>query len=377
MKFIHLSDLHIGKRVNDFSMLEDQAYILTEILNIIDDVTPDAVLIAGDIYDKSIPTAEAVQLFDDFLTRLAKRAMTVFMVSGNHDSPERLSFGAQILSTSDVYISPVFDGKVKRVELEDSYGKLNVYMLPFIKPANVRRYFPDAEADSYDAAVKVVMESLDVDTSKRNLLIAHQFITGAERSDSEEVSVGGLDNIDANVFDAFDYVALGHIHRPQKVGRETIRYCGTPLKYSFSEVNHKKSVTVVTMEGKGNITIDTVALTPKYDMRKIEGSYDEITWKKNYENTDTEDYMHITLKDEEDILDAIGRLRSIYPNIMKLEYDNARTRTHQEVDFDEHVEQKLPIQLYQEFYQMQNNQDLSDEQQEYLSDAIDKIWEAH
>lgn len=377
MKFIHLSDLHIGKRVNDFSMLEDQAYILTEILNIIDDVTPDAVLIAGDIYDKSIPTAEAVQLFDDFLTRLAKRAMTVFMVSGNHDSPERLSFGAQILSTSDVYISPVFDGKVKRVELEDSYGKLNVYMLPFIKPANVRRYFPDAEADSYDAAVKVVMESLEVDTSKRNLLIAHQFITGAERSDSEEVSVGGLDNIDANVFDAFDYVALGHIHRPQKVGRETIRYCGTPLKYSFSEVNHKKSVTVVTMEGKGNITIDTVALTPKYDMRKIEGSYDEITWKKNYENTDTEDYMHITLKDEEDILDAIGRLRSIYPNIMKLEYDNARTRTHQEVDFDEHVEQKLPIQLYQEFYQMQNNQDLSDEQQEYLSDAIDKIWEAH
>lgn len=377
MKFIHLSDLHIGKRVNDFSMLEDQQYIIKEILQITDAANPDAVIIAGDIYDKSIPTAEAVQLFDEFLTRLAERNLPVFLVSGNHDSAERIAFGSHILSASGIHISPVFDGKVQCVSLQDAHGEVCVYMLPFIKPAHVRKYFPDAEIDSYNDAVKVVMNSLDVDGSKRNVLIAHQFITGAERSDSEEVSVGGLDNIDADAFDAFDYVALGHIHRPQKVGRETIRYCGTPLKYSFSEAGHKKSVTVVTMEEKGEIIIDMIPLTPKHDMRKIKGSYEELTLKSNYIDTDVEDYLHVTLTDEEDVLDAIGKLRSIYPNIMKLEYDNARTRNQQTVVVDERVEEKSPEELVGEFYELQNNQELSEEQRSYLSEMIEKIWEVH
>lgn len=375
MKLIHLSDLHIGKRVNDFSMLEDQHFILNEILQIIDDVSPDAVLIAGDIYDKSIPTAEAVQLFDGFLTRLAQRKVPVFLVCGNHDSAERIAFGADILSESQIYISPVFQGEVRKVTLTDEFGELNLYLLPFIKPAHVRKYFPDAEVESYNDAVKMVIDSLEIDGKERNLLVAHQFITGAKRCDSEELSVGGLDQIDASVFDAFDYVALGHIHRPQKVGRETIRYCGTPLKYSFSEVDHKKSVTVVTMAKKGKVEIDTIPLIPKHDMRKIKGSYEELTLKSNYENTKTDDYLHVTLTDEEDVLDAIGKLRSIYPNIMKLEYDNARTRNQQTMEVDEYVEEKSPSELVSEFYQLQNDRKLSDEQTGYMKKLIEQIWE--
>ncbi|MDD3361895.1 MAG: exonuclease SbcCD subunit D [Hespellia sp.] len=375
MKLMHLSDLHIGKRVNDFSMMEDQQFILKEIQGITDDVKPDAVLIAGDIYDKSIPTAEAVQLFDEFLTGLAERNLPVFFVSGNHDSAERISFGSHILAASDIYIAPVFDGKVKCVTMEDAFGRLNIYMLPFIKPVNVRKYFPDAEIESYDDAVRVVMKHIGIEESERNILIAHQFITGAERSDSEELSVGGLDNIDADALEAFDYVALGHIHRPQKVGRETIRYCGTPLKYSFSEVNHRKSVTVVTIEEKGQIQIETVPLVPRHDMRKIKGSYEELTLKANYENTATDDYLHVTLTDEEDILDAIGKLRSIYPNIMKLEYDNVRTRNQQVIEADEQVEVKSPADLVGEFYQLQNDQELSTDQFEYMNGLIERIWE--
>lgn len=375
MKLIHLSDLHIGKRVNDFSMMEDQQFILKEIQGITDDVKPDAVLIAGDIYDKSIPTAEAVQLFDEFLTGLAERNLPVFFVSGNHDSAERIAFGSHILSASDIYIAPVFDGKVNCVTMEDAFGKLNIYMLPFIKPANVRKYFPDAEIESYDDAVRVVMKHIGIDESERNILIAHQFITGAERSDSEELSVGGLDNIDVDALEAFDYVALGHIHRPQKVDRETIRYCGTPLKYSFSEVNHRKSVTVVTIEKKGQIQIETVPLVPRHDMRKIRGSYEALTLKANYENTATDDYLHVTLTDEEDILDAIGKLRSIYPNIMKLEYDNVRTRNQQVIEADEQVEAKSPVDLVGEFYQLQNDQELSADQSEYMNGLIERIWE--
>ncbi|MDD3403100.1 MAG: exonuclease SbcCD subunit D [Hespellia sp.] len=375
MKFMHLSDLHIGKRVNDFSMLEDQQFILKEILKITDEVKPDAVLIAGDVYDKAVPAAEAVQLLDAFLTKLESRGLPVFLVSGNHDSAERIAFGSQILSESGIYIAPVFQGNVQKITLADEYGELDLFMLPFIKPAHVRRYFPEAEVESYDDAVRTVLNSLDVDESKRNVLIAHQFITGAERSDSEELSVGGLDNIDANAFDAFDYVALGHIHRPQKVMRDTIRYAGTPLKYSFSEADHKKSVTVVTMEEKGRIDIDTIPLMPRHDLRKIKGSYEELTRKANYENTDTQDYLQVTLTDEEDILDAIGKLRSIYPNIMKLEYDNARTRNQQTMDICEHVEEKTPPELVKEFYQLQNNQEMSEEQEGYLSELIEKIWE--
>lgn len=375
MKFLHLSDLHIGKRVNEFSMLEDQEYILTKIINIIDNEKPDAVVIAGDVYDKSVPSAEAVQLFDDFLCRLAKRKLQVFVISGNHDSAERMAFGGRLMDISGVHMSPVYNGKVEAISLDDEFGKVNFYMLPFVKPANVRRFFEDAQIESYTDAVRVAVENMNVNADERNVIVTHQFVTGAEKCESEEISVGGSDNVDASVFDCFDYVALGHIHGPQNIGSERVRYCGTPLKYSFSEAKHKKSVTVVEMGEKGSLEIRTVALDPKRDMREIKGTYAEITLKDNYINTNTDDYMHITLTDEEDIPDAIGKLRVIYPNLMKLDYDNKRTRSSAKLDIIENIEQRSPLDLFAEFYENQNNQPMTDGQSEFMKSLIENIWE--
>ena len=375
MKLIHLSDLHIGKRVNEFSMIEDQKYILKVILNIIDDEKPDGVLIAGDVYDKSVPSAEAVQLLDDFLCRLAERKLPTYIISGNHDSAERLSFGGRLMDMSGIHLSPVYNGKVEPFTLTDEYGKVNIYMLPFIKPVNVRRFFPDSEIESYTDAIKVAVDSMNVDEKERNIIVTHQFVTGASRSESEEISVGGSDNVDASVFDAFDYVALGHIHGPQKIGRESVRYCGTPLKYSFSEANHKKSVTVVEMGEKGKIEIRTVPLVPKRDLREIKGRYEEILLKENYEGTNTEDYIHITLTDEEDIPDVMNILRIIYPNIMKLDYDNKRTRSNQAVGMAENVEKKSPLELFSEFYYDRNGQSMCEVQTAFMQNLIEEIWE--
>lgn len=375
MKFLHLSDLHIGKRVNEFSMLEDQEYILTKIINIIDDEKPDAVVLAGDVYDKSVPSAEAVQLFDDFLCRLAKRKLQVFVISGNHDSAERMAFGGRLMDISGVHMSPVYNGKVEAISLDDEFGKVNFFMLPFVKPANVRRFFEDAEIESYTDAVRVAVENMNVNADERNVIVTHQFVTGAEKCESEEISVGGSDNVDASVFDSFDYVALGHIHGPQNIGSERVRYCGTPLKYSFSEAKHNKSVTIVELKEKGSLEIRTVALEPKRDMREIKGTYAEIALKDNYINTNTDDYMHITLTDEEDIPDAIGKLRVIYPNLMKLDYDNKRTRSSAKLDIIENIEQRSPLDLFSEFYEKQNNQPMTDEQSEFMKSLIESIWE--
>ena len=375
MKLIHLSDLHIGKRVNEFSMLEDQKYILKVILNIIDYEKPDGILIAGDVYDKSVPSAEAVQLLDDFLCRLAERKLPTFIISGNHDSAERLSFGSRLMNISGIHLSPVYNGKVEPLTLTDEYGRVNIYMLPFIKPVNVRRFFPDSEIESYTDAIRVAVDSMNVDRNERNIIITHQFVTGASRSESEEISVGGSDNVDAAAFDAFDYVALGHIHGPQKIGREAVRYCGTPLKYSFSEANHKKSVTIVEMGEKGRTEIRTAALVPLRDLREIKGRYEEIVLKESYEGTSTDDYMHITLTDEEDIPDVMNRLRVIYPNIMKLDYDNKRTRSNQSVGMAEDIEKKTPLELFSEFYQDRNGQPMSKEQTAFMQSLIEEIWE--
>lgn len=375
MKFLHLSDLHIGKRVNEFSMLEDQEYILTKIINIIDNEKPDVVVIAGDVYDKSVPSAEAVQLFDDFLCRLARRKLQVFVISGNHDSAERMAFGGRLMDISGVHMSPVYNGKVEAISLDDEFGKVNFFMLPFVKPANVRRFFEDAEIESYTDAIRVAVENMNVNADERNIIITHQFVTGAEKCESEEISVGGSDNVDASAFDAFDYVALGHIHGPQNIGSERIRYCGTPLKYSFSEAKHNKSVTIVEMGEKGSIEISIIALDPKRDMREIKGTYAEITLKDNYINTNTDDYIHITLTDEEDIPDAIGKLRVIYPNLMKLDYDNKRTRSSAKLDIIENIEQRSPLDLFAEFYEKQNNQPMTDGQSEFMKSLIESIWE--
>ena len=375
MKFVHLSDLHLGKRVNEYSMLEDQKYILTKIINIIDDEKPAGVIIAGDVYDKSIPSAEAVQMFDDFLTRLAKRNLQVFVISGNHDSPERMSFGSRLMDQSGIHISQVYNGQIEPFAMEDDHGAANVYMLPFVKPAHVKRFSAES-IESYTDALRVAIAEMNVNQSERNILITHQFVTGAMRSDSEDVSVGGSDNVDVSVFDSFDYVALGHIHSPQNCTSERVRYCGTPLKYSFSEAKDKKSVTVVELAEKGSLSVKTVPLVPLRDIVEIKGKYNEIMLKSFYENTSyQEDYIHITLTDEEDIVDAIGKLRTVYHNLMKLDYDNKRTRSVSQVDGAVDVETKTPIELFSDFYELQNNQPMSDEQKTFVEDLIEQVWE--
>jgi exonuclease SbcD len=375
MKIVHLSDLHLGKKVNEVSMIEDQQYILTKIINIIDDVKPQAVIIAGDVYDKSVPIVEAVGLFDSFLVSLAKRDLSVFVISGNHDSNHRMAFASRLMDKNKVYFSPVYDGKVKTVELKDNYGSVNIHMLPFLKPANVRAFYPDEEISTYTDALKVAVDNIKINTDERNVLITHQFVTGASKCESEEISVGGTDNVDVNVFDDFDYVALGHIHNPQNIGRATVRYCGTPLKYSFSECNREKSVTVVELKEKGQTEVTTVPLIPKRDMKEIKGTFEELTLKSFYENSDYPDsYLHVTLTDEDDITDAIGKLRLIYPHIMKLDYDNVRTRTRLSVDTDYKAEEKSPLDMFEQLYQKQNNQPMSQEQSDFVSGLIEKIW---
>ena len=411
MKFLHISDLHIGKRVNEFSMIEDQKYILRQIKEIALEKQVDAVMIAGDIYDKPVPSAEAVQLFDQFLTELADCGKKVFAVSGNHDSAERIAFGAQLMSSREVYVSPVYDGTVKCVTCQDAYGELCIWLLPFIRPAAVRHAWrnmaeeagmenvirnmqTDSETmmedvggtkqdlaqeddvetvETYQDALQYVVTHMPVDTLKRNILVAHQFVTGASRCESEEISVGGLDQIEAGVFDVFDYVALGHIHSPQHIGRETLRYCGTPLKYSFSEAEQQKSVVVMEIKEKGDVLIEKVPLKPLRNLRKIRGTYMELMSKDFYEGTDTGDYLQITLTDEEDVPDGMAKLRTVYPNLMQLVYDNSRTRQSRQVEVTERVEQKSEMELFEEFYEIQNNQPMSEDQQNFVKNLLEEL----
>ena len=377
MRLAHISDLHLGKRVNEFSMLEDQRYIVKQIESILEEEAADAVLIAGDVYDKPVPPGEAVRLFDSFLTALADRGTHVFVISGNHDSPERIAFGSRLMEKSRVYMAPVYDGHVSPIELRDAYGSVYVYMLPFIKPAVVKKCWPEEKIESYEDAVGCAVAHMREEAfvpEARNVLVAHQLVIGASRCDSEEVSVGGLDQVSAALFRDFDYTALGHIHGPQNAGGERIRYCGSPLKYSFSEAGHVKSVTIVDLEEKGNVRVRTRPLIPLHDMREIRGSYEEVVSRDFYRGTAVDDYLHITLTDEEDILDAMGKLRAIYPNIMRLDYDNRRTREGGQLP--EKVQRaKSPLELLEELYVLQNNQPMSGEQRELSARLIEELWE--
>ena len=375
MKFIHLSDLHLGKRVHEVSLIPDQAHILDQILGIIAGEQPQAVLIAGDIYDKSVPSAEAVALFDNFLVRLSRLGTQVLVISGNHDSPERLAFGGRLMADAGIHLAPVYDGQLTAVTLEDGFGPVRFWMLPFVKPAHVRRFYPDETIESYTDALRTALAQADLRETPRNVLLTHQFVTGAATCESEELHVGGTDNVDATIFDAFDYVALGHIHGPQNVGSPRIRYCGTPLKYSFSEAGHQKSVTVVQLDGQGTVQTRTVPLMPLHDLRELKGTYRELTAKSFYEGTAVEDYLHIILTDEEDVPEAMGRLRSIYPNLLRLSYDNTRTRRTGELDSAVDVQKKTPLELFSELYQLQNNQPMSEIQRSYTQQLIESIWE--
>ena len=377
MRILHTSDLHIGKRINGFPMLEDQRYILRQIVDISNREKPDAIILAGDIYDKAIPSGEAVALFDEFLVSLTRLNISIFINSGNHDSQERLAFASRIMKESGVYVSPVYDGKITPVILRDEQGEVAFYLLPFIKPSVVQHFVPTVEdLTSYDAAMRYVIGHLDLSSERRNVLVAHQLVTGAERSDSEDTVIGGLDNVDASAFEGFDYVALGHLHRPQWCGRETLRYSGSPLKYSFSEVRDKKSLSLVEIREKGRVGVHEIALTPQFDWHDLRGSYEELTNRAYYEHTPyQEDYVRITLTDEDDIPDGMRKLQTIYHRLMELRYDNHRTRAGMAaVGGATEAEKKTPIELFDELFKKQNGQVLNEEQRAYVETMIKNVW---
>jgi len=379
MKLLHIADLHIGKRINEFSMIEDQKYILQEILRLVDEVKPLAILMAGDIYDKSVPAGEAVEVLDEFLTELVARNVQSCIVSGNHDSPERINFGSRIMQKNGVHIAGTFDGKLKQIVVQDEFGPINIYLLPFVKPALVNPYYPDQNTQSYEEAVNVVVEASQINEQQRNILVAHQFITNGgkepERSDSETIAIGGLDNIDASVFEAFDYVALGHLHGPQSIGREMIRYAGSPLKYSFSEARQHKSVTVLELGQKNTLDIQAVPLTPLHDMREIKGPLKELVRVGASLPEVSQDYIRAILTDEDEVYDAIGQLRQVYPNMMRIDFENCRSRqgNDSKTVASGDVARKSPFELFEEFYTKQNNLEMTQEQCLFIQEALEQV----
>jgi len=378
MRLFHISDLHLGKKLNEASLLEDQRHMLRQALALADREKPDALLIAGDVYDKPVPSAEAVGLLDEFLTGLAERNLPVVAISGNHDSAERLAFGSRLLSARNVYLSPVFaqgNATLRPIRLTDEYGPVSIWPLPFIKPAHVRAALPGTEAATYTEALVAVLATLPMEPSERNVLVSHQFITGGVRSDSEDVSVGGLDNVDAAVFYNFDYVALGHLHRAQRVGRPEVCYSGSPLAYSFSEAGDEKSLTAVDLGPKGTVSVRALPLHPLHALREARGLYADLTLRAHYMNTQREDYLRVTLLDEQDVPDALAKLQTIYPNLLRLDYDNARTRENRQVNADDAPERRTPLNLLEQLYTLQNNQPLGPEQRAYSSALLERIWE--
>ena len=375
---MHLADLHLGKSILEQSLIEDQKYILEEIINIIKEKSVDVVLVVGDVYDKAIPSVEAVKLFSEFLSKLYKLSVKVFIISGNHDSKDRLSFGNELFIENGVYIEGIFDGELKSYELEDEFGKVNIYMLPFVKPADVRRYYSDNIIDSYQDAIKCIIDNTKLESKARNIIMVHQFVTASGvdiiRSESESISLGGIDNVDVSLFDEFDYVAMGHVHGPQKLIRDVVRYAGSPLKYSFSEVNHRKSVPVIELKEKGNIDIELVSLAPLRDMRIIKGDLEELLSKDYSKNINTDDYISAVITDEDYVMDAIGKLRSVYKNILRLEYDNKRTSSYTNIDSNiQEVENISEIDLFSDFYKMQNNIEIDDDKKKIMLDIIEEL----
>ena len=375
MKFAHISDLHLGKRIHQFSMIEDQKYILEKIVEIVKEEKVDGILLAGDIYDKIYPSAEAVALFDSFLVHLAKEEIRIFVISGNHDSPERIAFLGELTKKAGVHLSQVYNGKIDAIDMEDEFGKVHIYLMPFIKPVHVRHFFPEEKILNYTDAMEVVIRNMNLNTEDRNILVAHQFVTGAGRSDSEEISVGGLDNVEVDVFEDFDYVALGHIHRPQNMGSCKVRYSGTPLKYSFSEWQDEKSITIIQLGEKDDLDIKVIPLIPRQDMVKIRGTFLEVMNPVNFPKLEVNSYLHITLLDEMDIPDAFNRLTSVYPNLMQMEYDNLRTRERRNLQVRKEVARISPLDIFAGLYETMNNQPMSEVQREYLTGKIENIWE--
>ena len=382
MRFLHLGDLHLGKSLGDFDLIGDQKYILDQILAVIREKTVDAVLIAGDVYDKAIPSEAATNLLDYFLCCLAETGVKTFLISGNHDSDDRLNYGSRLFQDNQIFISSVFRGELEKYTVEDEQGEVDVYLLPFVKASQVRHYFPDAKIDSYDDAVRVIIEHAHLDRQKRNVIVAHQFVAGRSEdpvlAGSESIgtqSVGLVEKISYDCFDPFDYVALGHIHSPQKVGREEVRYAGSPLKYSLSEVNHIKSVPLVTLAEKGSVSVELIPLSPMRDLRHIKGSIRELLDKKHVQSP--EDFIYATLTDEEIIGDAMGIFQQVYPNTVKIDYDNSHTREIEQVDLSHIVENKSFSELISDFYQLMYQCEISEEEMDYMKMAAQEAGVIH
>ncbi|MDO4581632.1 MAG: exonuclease SbcCD subunit D [Bacillota bacterium] len=377
MRFFHLADLHIGKRLNEFELLDDQQHILRQIIELAAERRPQAIVIAGDVYDKAAPAAEAYSLYDQFITELARLDQPLLLISGNHDSPERLGCGSRIMAAQNVHIAGVFSGTAERVAIADGEGETLFWLLPFVRPAQVRRYYPEQRIDSYDEALRTVLQATPPVSGRLNVLVAHQFVTAAglqpERSDSEQISVGGLDNIDAGAFCGYDYVALGHLHRAQSIGAPHIRYAGSPLKYSFSEATQQKSLTEVELHYGAEPRIELLPLTPRRDLREIRGSLEQLTQPEVYQQADTADYLHVTLTDEADLLDPLGVLRAVYPNIMRLDYDNSRYAEIKSSTAADAVTEKSAEQLFRDFYKLQQNIDLEPEKEIIVSELLQRL----
>ena len=378
MKFLHLSDLHIGKSVNGFSMIAEQKHAFEQIIGYIKAETPIAVVIAGDVYDRAIPSVEAVRVFDDFLTELACENVAILLISGNHDSPERISYASRLLSDKQIYFHGAFDGSIHKVVLSDEYGDVNFWLMPFIKPAMVRGMFEEKEIESYDDAVAAAIESADIDYTSRNVLVSHQFYTKAGvtsvRSESELNPVGGLDAVSAEIIEKFDYVALGHLHGSQGVGTEHIRYCGSPIKYSFSEWRQKKSITLVEIGEKSELSVKTLPLTPLHDMREIKGEIDKLMSDEVSSLANRDDYLRVILTDEDEVIDPISKLRSVYPNIMSLDFENTRTSIDiSAISTDtETIEKLSQYELFSEFFLEVQGSTMSDEQAEIVRNLFER-----
>lgn len=379
MIFLHTSDLHLGKRLHEVSLIEDQRHILGELMRIASENQCSAIVVAGDIYDKSAPSAEAVALFDWFVTELSRVGIALIANYGNHDSADRVGYASALLQRSGVYLSPRFEGKVEKAVFQDEFGEVTFHLLPFLKPITVSAAYGGGDFSSYDHAIGCVLKESQPDFGVRNVLVCHQFVTGGERSESEEVSVGGVDCISADLLDGYDYCALGHLHKPQKIGRDTVCYSGSPLKYSLDEYSSEKSAVLVRLSEKGRCETERIPLCPLHDVRRIEGTYDELTLRKNYAGTAVEDYLHVVLTDKEPVPDALFRLRTIYPNILKLEYSNIRTAYNAGMDelsdAADAAEELTPLEMFEALYKVQNNEDIGERGLAFTQRIFEKIGE--
>ena len=379
MKILHLADLHLGKRVNEISMIEDQKYILDEIIALIKEESVEIVLLCGDIYDKSIPTIEAIHLLDEFLDQLSKMEIKVLMISGNHDSIDRLSFGKSLFKRSNLYIASQFEDKIEKLTIKEEKMTVNFYMLPFVKPAYISHKF-ELQTESYEECFRYLIEHTKINEEETNILLTHQFVTAnkkdPELSDSETSNLGGIDNIDFHVFDPFDYVALGHIHKPQAMGRDKVRYAGSILKYSFSEVHMDKKAVILTIADNKDVKLSFYPLKPLRDMREIECSLKQLL-KKECEIGNSEDYMHVILTDEEQILDAIGKVRTIYPNVMQISFKNRRNMKELEAVGvgikEDQISDQSPMELFEQFYKMQNHIDLDEKRSKLALSVFEEV----